>query len=87
MICKILSRIERFLREHQDPRYRDAPWILPRVWHGSGRGHLTTEELARFNVKDIGLDPKIVANQRVHRMLNLLRKDSVIGQSKTPGQP
>jgi hypothetical protein len=68
MICKLLRRVERFLREHQDPRYRNAPWILPRVWHGSG-GPLTREQLARFNVRDIGFDPAIVSQQPINRML------------------
>ena len=68
MICKLLRRAERFLREHQDPRYRNAPWILPRVWHGSG-GPLTREQLAQFNVKDMGFDPVVISQQPINRML------------------
>lgn len=67
MICRILRGFERFLREHQDPRCRDAPWIPPRVWHGSDGGHLKREELVRLNVKDIGLDPGVVAQQLINR--------------------
>lgn len=78
MICKTLRRIERFLREHQDPRYRNAPWILPqRAWRGSG-GPLTDEQMARINVRDMGFDPKVVANQPIHRMLRLMRSKSPV---------
>jgi len=68
MICKLLRRAERFLREHQDPRYRNAPWILPRVWHGSG-GPLSREQLAQFNVKDMGFDPAAISQQPINRIL------------------
>jgi hypothetical protein len=68
MICKLLRRSERFLREHQDPRYRNAPWILPRVWHGSG-GPLSREQLAQFNVKDMGFDPAAISQQPINRIL------------------
>jgi len=74
MICEILRRIERFLREHQDPHYRNAPWILPRAWHGSGSGHLTAEQLAQFNVRDMGLDPSVVANQPLNRALRAIAR-------------
>lgn len=68
MICRMLRKIERFLREHQDPRYRHLPWILPDAWHGSG-GPLTKEQLARFNVRDMGFDPAVVSQQPINRML------------------
>lgn len=73
MICKLLRRVEQFLREHQDPRYRNAPWILPRVWHGSGCP-LTKEQLASFNVKDMGFDPAIVSQQPINRMLLVMAR-------------
>ena len=74
MICKLLRSVERFLREHQDPRYRNAPWILPRVWHGSGKRPLTKEELARFNVKDMGFSHAIVSQQPINRMLLVMAR-------------
>lgn len=46
MHCTMLRKIDRFLRGHQDPRYRTQPWVLPRAWHGSGSGPLTREQLA-----------------------------------------
>jgi len=73
MICKLLRRVERFLRDHQDPRYRNLPWILPSVWHGSG-GPLRKEQLARFNVRDMGFDPVIVSQQPINRMLLAMAK-------------
>lgn len=70
MIRELLHKIDRFLREHQDPRYRNAPWILPqRAWRGGGNGPLTEEQLAQFNVKDVGFDPAIVSQQPINRML------------------
>ena len=75
MICRMLCRIEQFLREHQDPRYRNAPWVLPRVWHGSGSG-ASDEELARLNlnVRDIGLDPAVISQQPINRMLRAMNR-------------
>ncbi len=71
MIRKQLCRIEQFLREHQDPRYRSAPWILPqRAWHGCGNGPLTVEQLAKINVRELGFDPKVVAGQPMNQMLH-----------------
>ena len=75
MLGTVLRKIDQFLREHQDPRYRTQPWILPRAWHGSGRGPLTKEQLARFNVKDMGLDPKVVANQPLNKALQALSRE------------
>jgi len=72
MLCTTLRKVDQFLREHQDPRYRTQPWILPCAWRGSGSGPLTKEQLARFNVKDMGLDPKVVANQPLNKALRAL---------------
>lgn len=69
MIRKLLGKIRLFLREHQDPRYRNAPRILPkRAWRGIG-GPLIAEQLALFNVKDMGLDPAVVSQQPINRSL------------------
>lgn len=74
MIDKMLRKIERFLREHQDPRYRNAPWILPqRVWRGSG-GPLTDAQLAQINVKGMGFDPAVVSQQPINRALCAMNK-------------
>ena len=73
MICRMLRRIERFLREHQDPRYRNLPWILPDAWHGSG-GPLTKEQLAQFNVKNMGFDATVVSQQPINRMMLAIAK-------------
>ena len=78
MLMNALRKLDRWLRDHQDPRYRNAPWILPRVWHGGGQGGLSADDLARlnFNVRDIGLDPNVVSQQPHHRMLARIAKRS-----------
>ena len=70
MLMRVLRKVDVWLRNHQDPRYRNASWILPRVWRGSGPG-LTEEDIARLNlnVRDIGLDPAVVSRQPQNRML------------------
>ena len=86
MICKLLRRAERFLRQHQDPRYRNAPWILPRVWHGSGSTNLTREDLARINVRDIGLDPAVISRQPINQMLLAMNRHAK-AQATQPEKP
>ncbi len=83
MPMNALRKLGLWLREHQDPRYRNAPWILPRAWHGSGSG-LSAQDFARlnFNVCDIGLDPAVVSQQPHNKMLLALTR-SVRKQAKS----
>lgn len=54
-----LRKIERWLREHQIPEYRDAPWILPRVaWRSYATRNATAQEIASMNVAGTGIDIK-----------------------------
>jgi len=75
MLMKALRRLDGWLRAHQDPRYRNAPWILPRAWHGSGEG-LSDDDYKRLNlnVRDIGLDPEVVSRQPHNQMLQRMSK-------------
>lgn len=74
MLKNALHKLGRFLRNLEDPRYRTQPLVLPRAWHGSGHGGLTPAQLARFNVRDIGHDPAVVAQQPINRMLLMMAK-------------
>lgn len=83
MVREVLCRFERFLRELLDPRYRNAPWILPqRAWRGSGDGPLTEEHLAKINVRDMGFDPKVVAERPLNQMLHRI----AYAKSTFPGE-
>lgn len=63
-----LARLDRWLRAKQDPRYRNAPWFLPRVWQGGGRELSAAEyEHLELNVRDAGLDPAVIARQPHNR--------------------
>lgn len=70
MLMRTLRKFGHFLRNLQDPRYRNAPFVLPNIWHGSGDG-ISDEDLKNLNlnVRDIGLDPKVVSQQPHNRML------------------
>jgi len=74
MPMHIFRKLGRWLRDHQDPRYRNLPWVLPNAWHG--HGSLSDEDIARLNlnVRDIGLDPAVVSRQPHNQMLLRLSK-------------
>jgi hypothetical protein len=74
MLLRALRRLGQFLLEHQDPRYRNAPFILPNAWHG--HGSLSDDEIARLNlnVRDIGLDPAVVSRQPHNLMLRSMNR-------------
>ena len=66
----MLRKFGHFVWSLQDPRYRNAPFVLPNVWHGSGAG-ISDEDLKHLNlnVRDIGLDPKVASQLPHNRML------------------
>ena len=67
-------KLGRWLKGLQDPRYRNAPFVLPTAWHGHGK--LSGEEIARLNlnVRDIGLDPAVVSHQPHNQMLLMMSR-------------
>ena len=84
MIAQLLLKMGRWLADHQDPRYRNAPFVLPTVWRGSGAA-LTDAELARLNinVRDIGLDPVAVSRQPHNQALLRMTRARSIPSKKT----
>lgn len=72
MLKTALRKLGHWLRSLEDSRYRTQPLVLPRAWHGSGRGGLTGAQLARFNVRDMGHDPAVISQQPHHRMLHTM---------------
>ena len=69
---KTLRKLVRWLRDHQDPHYRNAPLVLPNAWHG--HGNLSDEEITQLNlnVRDMGLDRETVSRQPHNRMLRAM---------------
>lgn len=72
MFKNALRKLGRWLRSLEDPRYRTQPLVLPRAWHGSGRGGLTAAQLARFNVREMGHDPAVISQQPHHWTLHTM---------------
>lgn len=70
-----LARFDHWLRAKQDPRYGNAPWFLPRAWHG-GDHKASDDELQRLqlNMRDIGLDPVVVVRQPHNQFLLKIAK-------------
>jgi len=63
------SRVALFFREQQDPAYRNAPFLLPRIWRGSGTVPFSNGPVPGFNVRDLGFDPTVIAAQRFNQLL------------------
>ena len=70
----LLRKFGQWLRNLEDPRYRTQPLVLPRAWHGSGRGGLTADQLARFNVRDMGHDPAMLSQQPLNKLFNAMNR-------------
>jgi hypothetical protein len=58
----------------QDPRYSNAPIVLPRTWQGSRTSVTSAEQLKGINLRDIGLDPVAVSRQPQNKMLRKMLK-------------
>ena len=64
-----LSRVAAFLRQHQQPMYRNAPLVLPLIWRGSGTASSSLAPVANFNIRDLGFDPAVIEVQLFNRLL------------------
>lgn len=64
-----LSRLALFLRQQQDPVYRNAPFLLPLIWRGSGKAASSIACVVGFNIRDLGFDPAEIAAQPLNRLL------------------